>query len=301
VLVAVPTVVYSVADPERLELGDAARHAAAGEFVKLTDGYTHFELAGPPGAPLVVLAAGFSVPAYIWDPTFTALVDGGYRVLRYDYYGRGWSDRPDMPYTDDLYVRQLSDLLASQHIAGPFDLVGISFGGGIITSFADRYPDRVRSLVYVDPAFRSPSPVPALAKVPPLWNWYTAVFDERTWPDSQLDDFLHRERFPDWPSRYRVQLQYKGFRRARLAETVSNADVDQQPQVERVGQNPRPVLIIWGKQDPSVPFSFHESLEQSMPHSRLVAIDDCGHLPQWEQPKATHDALLAFLHQVHQS
>lgn len=35
---------------------------------------------------------GFSVPYYIWEPTFAALVQAGLRVLRYDLYGRGYSD-----------------------------------------------------------------------------------------------------------------------------------------------------------------------------------------------------------------
>jgi pimeloyl-ACP methyl ester carboxylesterase len=297
-IIGVPAVLYRVADPERLELNDSVRAATAGKFVKLSDGTTHYELAGPDNAPLVVLAAGYSVPSYIWDPTFKALEGAGYRVLRYDYFGRGFSDRPDVPYTDDFYMRQLTELLAKTGISGPFDLVGLSFGGGIITTFADRYPDRVRSLVYIDPAFRSPTPVPALAKIPPVWNFYTAVFDERWWADAQLGDFLHPERFPDWPARYQVQVQYKGFRRARLSEIVSNADVDQRPQIERVGTHPRPVLVIWGKQDPNVPFEFSETLQELMPASRLLAVDQSGHLPQWEQPEVTHKGLLDFLREV---
>jgi pimeloyl-ACP methyl ester carboxylesterase len=300
VLVAAAASLYAVADPERLELTDAVRASASGQFVKLTDGYTHFELGGPPSGPLVVLAAGYSVPYYIWDPTFKALVDAGYHVLRYDYFGRGLSDRPDVPYTDDFYMRQLTELLASQHVDRPFDLVGLSFGGGIVTTFADRSPDRVRSLVYIDPAFRAPAAVPPLANVPALWDFYTAVFDERWWADAQLGDFLHPERFPDWPARYRVQVQYKGFRRARLSEIVSNASVDQRAEIERVGKHSRPVLVIWGKQDPNVPFEFSETLKQLMPKSRLVAVDDSGHLPLWEQPKVTNDALLDFLRQVDQ-
>ena len=35
-------------------------------------------MAGAPGRRVVVLAAGFSVPYYIWDPTFDALADAGF-------------------------------------------------------------------------------------------------------------------------------------------------------------------------------------------------------------------------------
>ena len=297
-LVATPVALPSLADPEKLNLDESVRRATPGQFVRLTDGYTHYEIAGPPTGHVVVLAAGFSVPYYIWDPTFTALTGAGLRVLRYDYYGRGFSDRPDVPYTQAFYVRQLAELLDSLRVTASIDLVGLSLGGGVITSVADRFPDRVRSLIYVDPSFRAPGSLPPFAGTPAMWNFVAALGAERAWADEQLDDFVHPERFPDWPARYRVQMQYRGFRRARLSELVANADVDQREELERVGKHPRPVLVFWGKQDPSVPFEQSGPLLEAMPLARLVAVEDSGHLPQWEQPAITHTALLEFLHEV---
>src|SRR5262245_36283317 len=140
---------YLYADPEDRDLDQATRTQLDGEFARLTDGYTHYELGGPPNGRVVVLAAGFSVPYYIWDPTFAALTASGYRVLRYDYFGRGYSDRPRIAFTDEMYVRQVHELLGAAGIADPVDLVGLSFGGSLITSVADKYPEQVRSLVYV--------------------------------------------------------------------------------------------------------------------------------------------------------
>ena len=287
--------VYRAEDPEKLELNAAVRETASGSFVSLKDGYTHYQLGGPPNGQTVVLAAGATVPYYVWDPTFAALTAAGFRVLRYDYYGRGYSDRPDITYNQDLYVRQLTQLLDSLDIRDPIDLAGLSFGGSLITSFADRYPQRVRSLVYVDPGFREPYTVLDIEKVKSAWDFVTAVFEENDWPEGQLDDFLHPERFPDWPARYRVQLQYKGFRRARLSEAVSNAKVNQSAEIIRVGRNSRPVLVIWGKQDTNVPFENSSELMKVMPRAKLVAVDSAGHLPQWEQPDVVHTAWLAFL------
>ena len=296
--VLLPAGLYAVLDSERLDLDAAARATAPGQFARLSDGYTHYELAGPADGRFVVLAAGATVPYYIWDPTFKALVDAGYRVLRYDYYGRGFSDRPDIPFTQDLYVRQLHELLEAVHISQPFDLAGLSFGGAVITSVAARYPDRVRSLIYMDPAFRTPDTLTALESAPWAWNIKTAILDERQWADGQLGDFLHPERFPDWPERYRVQLRYRGFRRARLADLRSNVDADQRDELQTVGRNPRPVLVVWGKQDPNVPFDLSASLMSVMPYARLLAVDQSGHLPQWERPDIVQPALLAFLRET---
>src|SRR5262249_25401814 len=151
----------------------------AGQFVKLSDGVTHYELTGPEQAPVVVLAAGISVPYYIWDPTFKALAAAGFRVLRYDYYGRGFSDRPRIAYSQELYVRQLAELLDAAHISQRINLAGLSYGGSVVTSFADRYPDRVRSLIYLDPSFWSPYTVTGIESMPRVWNYLTAIFEER--------------------------------------------------------------------------------------------------------------------------
>lgn len=296
--VLIPAALYFTLDPERLDLDDAARASAAGQFAKLHDGYTHYEVAGPENGRVVVLAAGATVPYYIWDPTFLALVDAGFRVLRYDYYGRGLSDRPDVPFTQDLYVRQFTELLDAAHIAGPFDLAGLSFGGAVITSVAAKYPDRVRSLIYLDPAFRTPESLTMIENTPWAWNIMTAIFEERGWAESQLGDFLHPERFPDWPDRYRPQLRYKGFRRARLSDLRSNIDSDQRDELQAVGRHPRPVLVVWGKQDPNVPFELSASLMAVMPDARLLAVDQAGHLPQWEQPAIVQPAMVSFLREA---
>jgi pimeloyl-ACP methyl ester carboxylesterase len=286
---------YISADVEQRELDDETRASMTGKFVRLTDGYTHFELAGPNAARTVVLAAGFSVPYYIWDPTFNALTAAGFRVLRYDYFGRGYSDRPPIPFTDDMYVRQLDELLKALRIDSPIDLAGISFGGSLITSFADRYPDRVRSLIYFDPSVRKPYDLALVDHVPAVWNYLTTVLEQRYWAEGQLGDFLHPERFPDWTKRYEDQMQYKGFRRARYSELVSNMRVDQTDQLKRVGQHPWPVLVFWGKQDSTVPFEESEWLMNMLPNGRLVAVDESGHLPQWEQPEKVHPDLVEFL------
>jgi pimeloyl-ACP methyl ester carboxylesterase len=301
-LAAAACAAIHVLDPETRDLDDAARKSAPGAFAKLSDGVTHYEVRGPDAkdaadaAPVVVLVAGFSVPYYIWDPTFTALTAAGFRVVRYDFYGRGFSDRLDVEYTQELYVRQIDDLLASLHIDGPIDLVGLSFGGAVVTSYADAHPDRVKKLVYFDPAFRTPHGPPQYASTPWLWDMHAMLFDEEGWATSQLDDFFEPEKFPDWPNRYREQMSLRGFRHARFRVVTSSLDLDQRPQLAKVGTHARPVLVICGKQDKSVSFSSCERLLNVMPQARLLGVDRAGHLPMWEQPALVHEQLIEFLH-----
>ena len=135
---------YVIADPEKRNLDSVARAATPGAFAMLSDGYTHYELGGPASEEgrLVVLAAGFSVPYYIWDPTFNALTTAGFRVLRYDYYGRGYSDRPSIPFNDEMYVRQLDELFGAGSDLSIDDLARfaaeLECGGALVAVLARR-------------------------------------------------------------------------------------------------------------------------------------------------------------------
>ena len=68
---------YVAKNPEHDRLDDAARKAAPGKFVRLSDGVTHYKLDGPETGRTVVLVHGFSVPMYIWDSTASALASAG--------------------------------------------------------------------------------------------------------------------------------------------------------------------------------------------------------------------------------
>lgn len=89
---------------ETEELNDAVRASAPGSFIELPDSCTHYELGGPQNGRLIVLVHGFSVPYFIWDPTFSFLTESGFRALRYDLFGRGYSDRPKVRYDIDLWL-----------------------------------------------------------------------------------------------------------------------------------------------------------------------------------------------------
>jgi len=251
ILIALPTA-YLHYDSETETITDAVRLKAPGSFVRLPQGIVHYELAGPADGRTVVLVHGFSVPYYIWDPTFDALTKAGFRVLRYDLYGRGFSDRPVARYGAELYDQQLLGLLDALNLRGPVDLAGLSMGGPIVAMFASRHPERARRLIFVDPAYSAGQQPPLWVRAPHADEYVMTVWTAPGLAESQLDDFYHPEHFPDWPDKYRVQMRYKGFRRALLA-TMRDFDVrDEREDYARAGQGGRPVLLIWGEADQTI-------------------------------------------------
>ena len=95
---------------------------------------------------------------------FEALTEAGFRVLRYDYYGRGFSDRPDVPYTQAFYVRQLDRTarLAADHRADR-SRRAVPRRRYRHELSRTRFLIACGRLIYVDPSFRSPGPPPTSA------------------------------------------------------------------------------------------------------------------------------------------
>jgi len=119
------------------------------QFVTLPDGRTIRAVTAGREGPLIVFEAGMSAPASTWIHTQRE-VSARYRTLSYDRAGYVGSDPDPHDRTLDRIVDDLKAVLDALAETGPVVLVGHSWGGPIIRVFADRYPDRVAGMVFVD-------------------------------------------------------------------------------------------------------------------------------------------------------
>jgi pimeloyl-ACP methyl ester carboxylesterase len=304
------------------ELNELTRKEASGSFVQLSDGFTHYELSNPaphpaspalaPGAsvgtPLpvaegmgvrdVVLVHGFSVPYFIYDPTFAFLTQSGFRVLRYDLYGRGFSDRPDTRYNIDLFVRQLGDLLDALHLTRPVSLVGLSTGGPITAAYTARFPERVHKLVLIDPVGAKRFALGQALKVlatPFVGEVIIGLLGINGMTRISSSEEAIRTYADQLLPRYITQMKYKGFKRAILS-TIRNNMLDSFREVyEQIGKMDKPVLLLWGQHDHTVPFRHSNTLQTVIPHLEFHAIENCGHIPHYEKPDEVNPILVEFL------
>src|SRR5579885_1921763 len=100
--------------------------------------------------PTVVLETGLGADSEDWAKVQAGL-DGYVRVIRYDRAGRGASDpAPVSPRTARDMAEDLRLMLEAAGEAGPFVIVGHSFGGLLARVFAEAYRDDVAGLVLVD-------------------------------------------------------------------------------------------------------------------------------------------------------
>jgi len=283
---------------ETKELDDSTRQSAGGSFIQLPDGITHYECGGNESGEPVVFVHGFSVPYFIFDPTFDFLTKSGFFVLRYDLFGRGFSDRPDVRYNIDLFVKQLADLLDALRFTRPVNLIGLSMGGPITAAFTARHPGRVDKLVLIDPAGARPvvfSRILKVAAMPYAGEAILNLVGSGGMLKNIASDLFDKKLVEEFQIRYRVQMQYKGFRHAILS-TIRNNMLDSFIETyRRVGTLNKPCLLIWGQNDITVPLKHSDSLRAAIPNTEFNVIEDCGHLPHYEKPEQVNPILMEFL------
>ncbi len=283
---------------ETKKLDASSRQSVDGNFILSDNGYTHYELSGNENAETVVLVHGFSVPNFIWDPTFRALTEAGYRVLRYDLFGRGFSDRPKTAYTLDLFANQLRDLLDALNITEPINLCGLSMGGPITAIFTARYPQRVKKLALFDPAGGKAIPHSLALKmllIPGLGELLIGLFGDKILLKGLGTDFYDSTLLATFTAKYRPQMQYEGFKRALLSTMRGDTLGDSSALYRQVGELGIPTLLIWGEQDKTVPYEQAEGMLASLKRVRFHPVADSGHIPHYEKADEVNPILLDFL------
>ena len=128
-----------------------ARRGAGGQFVQLQNGIIHYAWHGPKNGPVLVMVHGLTTPSFVWRDQLPALTQAGYRVLTFDHFGRGFSDRPYAHYDMAFYMQEMDELLDALGVQAGYDLLGYSMGGGIAAQYGALRRDRIRKLILVAP------------------------------------------------------------------------------------------------------------------------------------------------------
>ena len=132
------------------EARDKRKYPPPGRLVRVDGHRLHIYCTGE-GQPAVVLDAGLSCLSLDWSRVQPAVAQVTC-VCAYDRAGYGWSDPGSPPRTSQALVNELHTLLTRAGVAGPYVLVGHSFGGLNVRLYASTYPDEVVGMVLVDAA-----------------------------------------------------------------------------------------------------------------------------------------------------
>ncbi|MBC7738674.1 MAG: alpha/beta fold hydrolase, partial [Candidatus Saccharibacteria bacterium] len=145
-------------------------------------------------AGTIVLINGLADDLESWGYQVPALVEAGYRVLRFDNRGIGQSDAPAGPYSSRMMADDAKALVDQLGLSG-FHLMGVSMGGMIAQEYALAYPGDLKSVTFActygvaDPfcqtMFAMWADIAAKISVPfvmrdvALWAFTGAFFEDR--------------------------------------------------------------------------------------------------------------------------
>jgi len=217
-------------------------------YVKLQHGNAHYIYEGQLSncnTPLVVFIAGMGDPLTGYDTIVQSLLETKqFRILRFDKWGCGHSDNPNIVHDKTVFVDMLYSLLNSLNINSTFTLVGHSMGGAIACLFAHQYPHLVTQLVLLTPAglkFTMPREASLLRFVP--------------------------------------QFVAKSMVILNSAKNFPLTDLE--AEITQVGQYKRRTLILWAEYDtiisPVEVLPIWRKLFSDCGDLTVLAIKDCGH------------------------
>ncbi len=148
--------------------------------------------------PTVILINGLTYSTRQWEKFAKNLIGKGVGVLRYDPIGQGETllryapILSVIPYQEQ--VKDLRDLLTKMNLKGPYNLVGLSYGGGIAAEFTAEYPNLVKNLIMMAPFTRPLESTDNLIKAQVLWTrQFLPIYPFIFMSDDELYDYYLRQ------------------------------------------------------------------------------------------------------------
>ena len=251
-----------------------------GNFAELKNGYTYFNINNRSSENTLIFIHGFSVPSYIWDKTYNSAKEKGYKVIKLDLYGRGFSGNPSLDYTDELFANQVIELLEVLEIKTA-TFLGLSNGGRVISKIADLKPNIVEKLVYVSASsFNSHKEL----KNKNVSENEIKDFIENKYPtisSGQLSDFKYPENYPNWDDKYEELLKYNGFAKALISTLKNHVNLDSEN--KEISDSNKTVYTIWGDSDSVIVYNeIKNKLNKLLPNRFEYIVPNSGHLPHIE-------------------
>ena len=238
--------------------------------------------------PTVILLHGLGGSSQAWQLNIAPLAEK-FHVFVPDQIGFGKSDKPFVNYRIRTYVDFL-DQFCKQLKIERASLVGNSMGGWIAAAFAVAFPDRVDRLVLEDAAGYTPP------KDFDLRSLYSLNPTTRQGMKILAAKVFHNKAFStdaavDQALAFRLAAG-DGYTINSIVESIIRGEDFLDETVKTIK---RPTLIVWGREDGLTPLADGERFNKDIVGSKLVVIDQCGHVPNFEKASEFNAAVIKFL------
>jgi 2-hydroxy-6-oxonona-2,4-dienedioate hydrolase len=229
-----------------------------------------------------------------------------FRVLALDMIGHGYTDRPDVVYTMDVFADHVVAVLDALGLEQAF-LSGESLGGGVACWAALKYPDRVRGLALNTGILARPDAKGSkeLQDVEDRTRRLVETFSLETirkrleWlvldPASMTDELVE--------IRYRVYSQPGMVEHmVKLMVTVLTMNRTAVGPIDYYAHSldaiKCPTLAVWTDHNPGKSIEAVRSAIDSIPDVEFHMLEGAAHWPQWEKPDEVNALMTAFFRRV---
>src|SRR6266487_4109457 len=280
---------------------DASSYPAPGKLIDVGGYRLHLSCTGTArlGSPTVILEAGYGNASLVWSKV-QPWVASFTRVCSYDRAGYGWSDTGPLPRTAGRMVTELHTLLARAGVAGPYVLVGHSYGGLIMQLYASTYPQQVAGLVLVESVHADQFRYPALhvGPIPPICQALAPFGIVRVLGFALLPSVA--EYAPTAQPAAKAQFNQTRFCQTASDEYAAWDESSAQVRAARPSLGHLPLVVLThglpylGPQGERDWQALQGNLAGLSSHSRYIIATRSGHFIQLEQP----DLVIAAIKQV---
>ncbi len=225
----------------------------------------------------VLMIMGLGASSAAWGPELIQELAKSLRVITFDNRGTGLSDKPDKPYSIEMFADDAAAVLGGLKIPRAH-ILGVSMGGMIAQEFGLRHAARTATLTLgctTAGGEHSVPPPPESLKVltAPRVGVAPEEIIRRGWPLSYTPDYIRSHR-AELEARIPALLENPtppfAFQR-QLEATYTLKTWDRLPQIKS------PTLVVTGAQDVLIPARNSELLASRIPGSKLHLIPNAGH------------------------
>jgi pimeloyl-ACP methyl ester carboxylesterase len=235
----------------------------------------HYEVTGSGDPLLMVMGLGGSSAG--WAPELITELAHSFRTIVYDNRGTGQSDKPDVPYSLEMFAADAIAILDDLNISR-VHLFGVSMGGMIAQEVALRDGARLQTLTLGCTTFGGKNAVPPPPEsIKLLTAPRNGLSDEevirRGWPLAYTPEYIkgHRAELEASIPRLLVNATPTFIFKRHLDATYGLKTYDRLPEIKT------PTLVITGAKDVLIPARNSEILSERIPGARLYIIQNAGH------------------------
>ena len=242
----------------------------------------------------VVLIHGYPFNRSLWTEQTEALTSR-FRVVTPDLRGFGESDSSEGPVTMNRMAQDVAELMDQLGIEQAV-IGGLSMGGYVALAFVKQFPSRVKALVLADTRAQADTEEGKQTRhqqaEKALSEGMAGIADAML-PKLLTPDTVSKR--PEVVKRVR-DMMLRTKPQGAASALLGMAERDDHS--EFISTIRVPTMIVVGREDALTPLADSEKMQSKIAPSRLVVIENAGHVSNLEQTEQFNFALIRFLDRV---